>query len=173
MLNDQEIQAVVSETPLKNFSKGTAAHFLRIDEVWGIKIFYGEHYANKTFKLQKRAFEFGAAPKVGKQFQIQVEGDFDYPGTYHGYLTEAIERTFREYYLSKMGISNLDEYEGGSYYTPGTRELKNRLDYNLLLDSLHRAGVTSSDMHWRNVGWLPGSDSMVAIDFSEEQLYTS
>jgi hypothetical protein len=164
MLSIQTILKVVAETPLENFQSGIAAHFLRVSNSWGVKLFYFLRDANKTYAKQQQAFAFGAAPAIGERLEVDMPGE----GLHFGYLTECVTDTYLSRFLRQAKFQGR-ETVGASHplFMEASKQLRLDASYISLRSKFQDAGLRPSDLHCNNVGWLPhDSDSLVAIDFS-------
>jgi hypothetical protein len=144
---------VIQSSSSDEISSGVCASFIRISDKEGLKYYEDKYVRDFTYKIQKRASKYGVAPKVGGKFTIKISGK-----KFYGYITEAILYTHKDQYKAgkiKHGIVG---------HIPG---------YTDLIDTLKKkVKITTSDIHWGNIGWLPNGQ-LVAIDFSEEIDYKS
>lgn len=137
------------ETPRWKMKKGVSAKFTPIDDKWGIKIFVSEFNRDYTYNGQKLAHQHGLAPEIGEKFEVEIDGCKHY-----GYITECIVMTVRELFNDDY----MDCTRSGFYDTD---------EYINLMKALRNIGISTCDMHWANVGWMP-DDRFVAIDFGDD-----
>jgi hypothetical protein len=161
------------ETPRDSYKEGVAAKFARIDNTWGIKLYSYEDKRDHTYKLQRKASRIGAAPKIGHKFELKIPG----MGYYYGYVTECIVKTYKDIFIEENGEEPDEEnYEDYKEWTCKSIDYENIMysasEYNHLIKALKKIHITTTDMHWANVGWLANGE-LVAIDFSEEKIDNS
>lgn len=150
------------KTPFDQYKTGIAAFFTRIDDTWGIKLYKSEFMRDKTFRLQNLAASVNAGPRLGNKFELKIPGK----GYYYGYVTECVIETYENLYMDTysegMSEDDIDHLMDTCYC-----EMEDSKEYQNLMNLLQWIDITTSDMHYGNVGWLKNG-RLVAIDFSHE-----
>lgn len=157
-----EALKVARETPQREYKKGVAALFTRINTGWGIKLYDSKYVRDETYNLQFIAHSVGAAPQLGEKFEVSLPFR---SGTYYGYVTECITKTYKDVFDEDYG--DVDSNYSYNEINKIQDEMEESDEYKDLINKLKMAGIGTSDMHWANVGWMPDG-RFVAIDFSEE-----
>lgn len=161
---------IIEETQQTAFKRGDVARFVRLDQVWGAKLYESHNDRNYCYGLQKRAWEHQAAPAVGCKFTgIDNEGE-----KYFAFITECVKETLRDAYGKLIYLrddvdfdswDDMDMVEAGDAWD----EFARGTEFQELITKITSAGISSNDLHWNNVGRL-NSGRLVAIDFSHEHL---
>lgn len=162
------IEKIIGQTPLDQYKYGVAAKFYPINDKWGMKFFVDdEDLRDKTHKMQKLAAKHGLAPKIGKKFSMRLP---DSPDTAYGYITEILPATCSDEWAKQHGYDHINKMMREYYYLY-KQGINNFLEFHFddvtdLEHALEEIGISATDMHWSNVGYLNGN--LVAIDFSQE-----
>jgi hypothetical protein len=117
---------------------GVECYYLKLDEVWGVKVYEDEDKRDECYELQEKAAEHGLGPEVGEWF--------DLPNYKYCYVTETVEILFHAF--------NEDYIKRQAFY---------RQNINDLLDGLEDIGFVFKDNHHKNLGIKDGR--LVCIDF--------
>jgi len=125
---------------LREAKKGQAAHYVELNPLWAVKFFEHKEDRDHTYRLQKFASEFFAAPPVGKVLVVSRPSRFGLVEPFWGYIT-GVAKVDKKIPYDKM--SELDE----------------------LLRSI---GITWKDKRRVNCGWYNGK--VVCIDFDCETM---
>jgi len=168
MVGFEEIYLVAHNTPSESRESGLRCRFIRINEQWGIKFYRKESMRNKTHDFQKKAAEVGLAPRIGQCFELTIpfNEDDDEPVEVYGYVTECISETYGDRMAYEMYSCSYDECTD-SQQNEIEESMYRDYAYDKLIAGMCHIGITTSDIHIMNVGYLKGK--LVCIDFSEEE----
>ena len=125
---------------LKEAKKGQTAHYVELNPLWAVKFFEHKEDRDHTYRLQKYASEFFAAPPVGEVLVVSRKNRLGMTTSYWGYIT-GVAKVDKEIPSDKM---------------------------NELSDRLLGIGIKWIDKRKTNCGWYNGK--LVCIDFDCEVL---
>ena len=123
---------------LNEAKKGQTAHYVELNPMWAVKFFENKEDRDHTYRLQKYASEFFAAPPVGEVLVVSRKNRLGMTTSYWGYIT---------------GVAKVDKE------IPSDR-------MNELSDRLLSIGIKWIDKRKINCGWYNGK--LVCIDFDCE-----
>src|SRR4051794_30606474 len=86
-----QIEKIVSDTPLGDYEKGIHARFKAINDQWGFKFYWSRQRRDDNYDRQRRAYEVGGAPALGDKFEIPLPNN---QGVAYGFVTEKISKTW-------------------------------------------------------------------------------
>lgn len=133
--------------------RGIASVYIRLDDKWGLKLFWYEDDRDFAYNLQSQAADCGLAPEVGEKVDLSIDCQRPY-----GYTTEHV----------KVLPHNLPSDET---YCLINRNRNFKENIRNLSDSLYdNLNIHFGDLHLFNVGWKNGK--YVCIDFGNEGVYT-
>ena len=72
---------------LKEAKKGQTAHYVELNPLWAVKFFEHKEDRDHTYRLQKYASEFFAAPPVGEVLVVSRKNRLGMTTSYWGYIT--------------------------------------------------------------------------------------
>lgn len=125
---------------------GLHCKFIKIDDVWALKIYDNEYIRDKAYDSQKKVAESDLAPKVGIKFNL------DYTFCYVTEIAETLfkgdtnEKWWREYHRVNSDMAVMEKIR------KCVAEMWQKAEYDM------------GDIHPGNFGYL--RDKMVCIDFS-------
>ena len=125
---------------LKEAKKGQTAHYVELNPMWAVKFFEHKEDRDHTYRLQKYASEFFAAPPVGEVLVVSRKNRLGMTTSYWGYIT---------------GVARIDK----DIPSDKMKELS---------DTLLAIGIKWNDRRKVNCGWYNGK--VVCIDFDCEVL---
>ena len=125
---------------LKEAKKGQTAHYVELNPLWAVKFFEHKEDRDHTYRLQKYASEFAAAPSVGEVLVVTRQNKIGLSTTFWGYIT---------------GVAKVDKKISSD-------------KMNELNHLLHSIGIKWQDKRKVNCGWYNGK--VVCIDFDCETL---
>ena len=125
---------------LKEAKKGQAAHYVELNPLWAVKFYESKEDRDHTYRLQKFASDFFAAPPVGEVLVVSRKNRLGMMTSFWGYIT-GVARVDKEITSDKM---------------------------NELNDLLHSIGIKWLDKRKVNCGWY--NAKVVCIDFDCEVL---
>lgn len=134
--------------------RGASAHFIKIDDTWGIKVFRKPMERTPAYEMQKKMAGLGFAPRVGIMF--------DLPCGTPCYVTEIAQVLIDE---------SVDEFNLTGEAWQERHELRqqvriaNEARITELTEKMSDHGFHMEDGHIGNFGWLNGN--FVCIDFGE------
>jgi len=123
---------------LKEAKKGQTAHYVELNPLWAVKFFEHKEDRDHTYRLQKYASEFAAAPSVGEVLVVTRQNKIGVNTAFWGYIT---------------GVATLDK----DVPLDKMQELS---------DKLKRIGIIWKDRRKANCGYYNGK--LVCIDFDCE-----
>jgi hypothetical protein len=123
---------------LKEAKKGQTAHYVELNPMWAVKFFEHKEDRDHTYRLQKYASEYFAAPPVGEVLVVSRKNRLGMTTSYWGYIT-GVAKVDKEIPSDKM---------------------------NELSDRLLSIGIKWIDKRKINCGWYNGK--LVCIDFDCE-----
>lgn len=152
---EQAIKAI--ESDYSHSPNGRHAHFVRLDDKWGVKVYKEKEIRNLSYNNQKHASFFGLGPKVGDWFDV---GEAEM----YCYITEVADC------LCDDGEPpQADIFFDGEKYAEAVEDVEEFLypveELNELCSKLRGIGLKFYDCHLGNVGYLRGK--LVCIDFGE------
>jgi len=142
----------------KDWFGGCVANFKYITPSLGVKWYCNHRMADKTYAMQKLAFQHGLAPEPLQKFKIEHR----IYGTLKAYLTETVDWIPGEYITQIRKIAGII-HSADMYYKYGLRYLKTE-EYIILEQKLWKLFVVD-DLHGNNVGYM-ADGRLVCIDFS-------
>ena len=125
---------------LKEAKKGQTAHYVELNPLWAVKFYESKEDRDHTYRLQKFASDFFAAPPVGEVLVVSRKNRLGMMTSFWGYIT-GVARVDKEITSDKM---------------------------NELNDLLHSIGIKWLDKRKVNCGWY--NAKVVCIDFDCEVL---
>ena len=125
---------------LKEAKKGQTAHYVELNPLWAVKFFEHKEDRDHTYRLQKYASEFFAAPPVGEVLVVSRKNRLGMTTSYWGYIT-GVARVDKDIPSDKM---------------------------NELRERLLSIGIKWNDRRKVNCGWY--NEKVVCIDFDCEVL---
>ena len=125
---------------LHDAKKGQSAHYVELNPLWAVKFYEHKEDRDHTYRLQKFASEFFAAPPVGEVLVVSRPSRLGLVQPFWGYIT---------------GVAKVDK----DVSSDKMKELSDRL-----LD----VGIKWNDRRKVNCGWY--NDKLVCIDFDCEVL---
>ena len=113
---------------LKEAKKGQTAHYVELNPMWAVKFFERKEDRDHTYRLQKYASEYFAAPPVGEVLVVSRKNRLGMTTSFWGYIT---------------GVARVDK----KILPDKIRELS---------DKLLSIGIKWRDKRRANCGWYNG-----------------
>ncbi len=147
-MNSERLTEIVTEGMKKPSPFGVSCKFIKLDDMWGIKVYRNKEIRDNAVMRQTKMYGLGYAPAIGASFDI---GDDKFC-----YITEVAipivdytpENADKFVIMCRMAE---EEY-------PGIRE-----EVSKLVKNMRKNDYDYFDDHYGNFGWLNGK--LVCIDF--------
>lgn len=139
---------------------GAECTFIKMDNGKGLKLYYEEYLARKTYEMQAHAASYGLAPHVGPFiFKFNKNAHI-----YHAYYTECIKKTLYDRY-QHVGVW-WDDVAWPKHKDWGDRCCIDGPSIGLpdIAQQLADIGIKPYDLNYGNVGWMDDG-RFVCIDF--------
>ena len=134
--------------------RGAFTIMVKINEKWGIKLFFDKHERDYIYENQKTFAQYGYGPEVG--------GKIDFRDVYrqYGYITEIVETVIPGHLVGSERSQYAEEFyeKYGGYDDQEDNEIK-----EIIQEMEETTGIAMTDMHAGNWGWKNGQ--LIPIDF--------
>lgn len=142
------------EDKIDRSPRGAFTVMVKINEKWGIKLFFYKHERDAAFENQKTFAQYGYGPEVGGKIDFR-DVDREY-----GYITEIVETVIPGHLVGSERIQYSERFyeEYGRYDDQGENRIK-----EIIREMEETTGITMVDMHAGNWGWKNGQ--LIPIDF--------
>lgn len=137
---------------------GAECNFIKMDSGWGLKLYYEDCLARKTYEMQQYAASYGLAPRVGPYiFKFNKNGRI-----FSAYYTECVSCILYDRF------KHLGNWMHGQWpkhhLTDNSNVYGPFLGLPDIAQQLLEIGIEPFDLHYANVGFMPDG-RLVCIDF--------